>query len=302
LSSDNTSFSTVISACGNSHNWASALTVLYSMDKVTCAPNSYCRSAGISACNKGQQWQQALNLYEEFKACNQPASIVVCNAVIRACGHSGQRCMIADLLCQIPEQQLRPDEQTFNAAITAYGDHSHWEDAMHLFSAAKPSHGILLSNVLLRAYERSSNWERMLAFFLEIESSTSKLDRISYLSTIGGLWNSANPSEAVALYRVACEKRLLKHWLDCNTIDLHFHSKAVAEVAVAVALIDLTLGRTNIGKGLYIMTGKTRQPQGVSNAAFAMLTEREPRLSFQSGRIGFKVSATSLRNWLQGGR
>ena len=48
-------------------------------------PNAISYSAAISACEKGQQWQRALELLEEMKAAGVAPNVISYNAAISAC-------------------------------------------------------------------------------------------------------------------------------------------------------------------------------------------------------------------------
>ncbi|CAK0858315.1 unnamed protein product [Prorocentrum cordatum] len=60
------SYSAGISACENGEQWQLALALLSEMRAAKLEPNDISYSAGISACEKGEQWQWALALLSEM--------------------------------------------------------------------------------------------------------------------------------------------------------------------------------------------------------------------------------------------
>ncbi|CAK0854342.1 unnamed protein product, partial [Prorocentrum cordatum] len=60
-----TFYSAGISACEKSEQWQRALALLDDMWKAKVQPNAFSYSAGISACEKGAQWQRAVALLSE---------------------------------------------------------------------------------------------------------------------------------------------------------------------------------------------------------------------------------------------
>ena len=54
--------SAAISACDNGQQWQQALGLLAVMQQTAVLPNVISYNAAISACDNGRQWQQALGL------------------------------------------------------------------------------------------------------------------------------------------------------------------------------------------------------------------------------------------------
>ncbi|CAK0905365.1 unnamed protein product [Prorocentrum cordatum] len=72
-----------------------------------CAPVSY--SAGISACEKGEQWQRALALLSEMREAKlDPHDIFSYSAGISACGKGAQWQRALALLSEMREERLEP--------------------------------------------------------------------------------------------------------------------------------------------------------------------------------------------------
>ncbi|CAK0888332.1 unnamed protein product [Prorocentrum cordatum] len=60
-------YSAGISACEKGDQWQRALALLSEMWEAKLEPNVMSCSAGISACEKGEQWQRALSLLNEMR-------------------------------------------------------------------------------------------------------------------------------------------------------------------------------------------------------------------------------------------
>jgi pentatricopeptide repeat protein len=76
------------------------------------APNENSYHAAISVCEKGSQWHLALNwLNLMLKVSVVPEAL--------------------NLLCQMPEARVMPNEITYNAAISAGGKGGQWQLALY---------------------------------------------------------------------------------------------------------------------------------------------------------------------------
>ncbi|CAK0866989.1 unnamed protein product, partial [Prorocentrum cordatum] len=61
------SYNAGISACEKGEKWQQALSLLREMRAARSEPNVVSYSAGVSACEKGEQWQRALSLLSEMR-------------------------------------------------------------------------------------------------------------------------------------------------------------------------------------------------------------------------------------------
>ena len=82
IAADVYSYSAVISACEKGNQWQQALNLFEEMPKATVAADVISYSATISACEKGGQWQQALNLFEALPRAKLLPNIVTYNALL----------------------------------------------------------------------------------------------------------------------------------------------------------------------------------------------------------------------------
>ena len=81
---------------------------------------------------KGQQWQQALSLFEQMRQENVTPSVISFSAAILACEQGGKWERALSLLKQLCEAGMMPDVISFSAAISAYEKGGQWERASSL--------------------------------------------------------------------------------------------------------------------------------------------------------------------------
>lgn len=93
--------------------------LLDAMGTMTVGRNLFSYSAGISALEKGGQWQRALELFEFIPDANTSPKVIIYNAAITACEKGGQWQRALELFAFIPNANLSPNVVSFNAAITA---------------------------------------------------------------------------------------------------------------------------------------------------------------------------------------
>ncbi|CAK9101579.1 unnamed protein product [Durusdinium trenchii] len=89
------------------------------MPKAKVAPTVISYSAAISACEKGGQWQQALEFY---------------NAAISACEKCGQWQHALKLFEAMPKAKVQPDVISYSAAIGACEKGGQWQQTLQLFA------------------------------------------------------------------------------------------------------------------------------------------------------------------------
>ncbi|CAK0825413.1 unnamed protein product, partial [Prorocentrum cordatum] len=92
-------------------------------------------NAGISACEKGEQWQRALALLSEIREAKlEPDVIFSYTAGISACEKGKQWQRALALLSEIREAKLQPNVICYSAGITACESGEQWQQALALLS------------------------------------------------------------------------------------------------------------------------------------------------------------------------
>jgi pentatricopeptide repeat protein len=76
-------------------------------------------SAAISACEKGSQWQRALDLLQEMKDCDIRPVVIIYSAAMSACEKGGQWQRALDLLQEMKKCYVQPNVISYSAAISA---------------------------------------------------------------------------------------------------------------------------------------------------------------------------------------
>ncbi|CAK0863764.1 unnamed protein product, partial [Prorocentrum cordatum] len=85
------SYNAGVSACEKSEQWQRVLALLGEMREAKLEPDAISSTiAGISACEKGRQWQRALSLLSKMWEARLVPTAISCSAGILACDKSGQ--------------------------------------------------------------------------------------------------------------------------------------------------------------------------------------------------------------------
>ncbi|CAK0903265.1 unnamed protein product [Prorocentrum cordatum] len=102
------SYSAGISACEKGGHWRQALSLLSELSEVSLQPDVIIYSAVASACEKGRQWQQALLLLDEMRQVTLKLDLICYNAGISACEKDGQWQQALFLLGELAQVRLEP--------------------------------------------------------------------------------------------------------------------------------------------------------------------------------------------------
>ncbi|CAK0881598.1 unnamed protein product, partial [Prorocentrum cordatum] len=128
------SYNAGISACEKGEQWQRALTLLSEMREAKLEPNVISYSAGISACEKGEQWQRALALLSELREAKIKPNVISYDAGISACEKGKQWQRALDLLSEMREAKLEPNVISYNAGTSAGEKGEQWQLALALLS------------------------------------------------------------------------------------------------------------------------------------------------------------------------
>ncbi|CAK0878225.1 unnamed protein product [Prorocentrum cordatum] len=119
------SYGVGISACEKGEQWQMALSLLREMWEAKLEPTVIGYSAGINACQKGEQWQRALALLGEMREAKLEPGVTVYSAEIRACERCGQWRQALLLLGDMRDSSLDPEAASYNWGISACERSSH---------------------------------------------------------------------------------------------------------------------------------------------------------------------------------
>ena len=94
---------------------------------------AFINNATISACEKGGQWEKALELLREMSDRGIEPNVISYSAAISACEKGSQWEKALDLLREMSDRGIEPDVISYSAAISACEKGGQWEKALDLF-------------------------------------------------------------------------------------------------------------------------------------------------------------------------
>ena len=101
----------------------------YSQDLANAPPTANLSSCKVRACEQGEQWQQALDLFVAEQSVELCPDVITCNASISACEKTEQWQQALGL----PESlDVFPNSVTYSAAISACEKGEQWQQALDL--------------------------------------------------------------------------------------------------------------------------------------------------------------------------
>ena len=106
----------LISACEKGAQWERAVEVFEEMKVARVQPDVMLYSALMSACEKGAQWERAMAVFEEMKAARVQPTVQTYNPVINVLWRGGQRRTAVDLYTVASQAGVYPlqTERTLN--------------------------------------------------------------------------------------------------------------------------------------------------------------------------------------------
>jgi pentatricopeptide repeat domain-containing protein 1 len=109
-------YSALISACEKGAQWQRAVEVFEEMKAAGVQPTVITYSALISACEKGGQWERAVAVFEEMKAAGVQPDVITFNPLINVLWRGGQRRTAVDLYTVASQAGVYPlqTERTLN--------------------------------------------------------------------------------------------------------------------------------------------------------------------------------------------
>jgi pentatricopeptide repeat domain-containing protein 1 len=179
------------------------------MLKAGVQPSVVAYNALIDACEKGAQWQRAVEVFEEMKVA-----------------------------------RVQPDVKLYSALISACEKGAQWQRAMAVFEemkAARVQPTVITYSALISACEKGAQWQRAVEVFAEMKAAGVQPDVYTYNALINVLWRGGQRRTAVDLYMVASQAGVypLQTKRTLNKIDLHGTSAGAAQAATTVWLNEI---------------------------------------------------------------
>ena len=114
-------YNALISACEKGKQPEQALEILVYMKQQGVVPDVITYNALISACEKGLQPEQALEMIYEIQQQGVVPDVITYNAFISACERALQPEHALDIFAEMNQQQVVPDAITYHVLISAFG-------------------------------------------------------------------------------------------------------------------------------------------------------------------------------------
>ncbi|CAE7531917.1 PPR10 [Symbiodinium natans] len=277
VQSNNMILGTLASTLGESSHWPRALEHLKAFEADGGVADHITLSAILAGCARGSSWEAAMALLVGMRARQLDLHVISCNAAMTACQRAQQWHRALFLFEDMASRHLEPGSQTSNVAIQACLSGSLWEFAVHLLEQLEEPDEFAFTGATLAVVA----------------------------ATVGG----ARRSQALALYREACDSAVACHLhsVEAGVIDLHDLRVEQAKLAVEATLLErLTnacLGRERLAD-LVIVVGLGNRSTGgqpvVGPAVVELLREElqipVSPLPKSPGRL--VVKAAALEQWL----
>eukprot|EP00435_Cladocopium_sp_Y103_P047348 s100_g13.t2 len=149
----------------------------------------------ISACGKGQQWENAMILLEELQSENVRPTQVTFNAALSACQKTGLWQLAIHLKVQMKESGLSPDMLSKNCLLGACACATRWIEALEIFAHGEPfgKADVVSSTGVIIACGAASEWQRALQMFQQLDLSADLSARNAAISALSraGQWQHA---------------------------------------------------------------------------------------------------------------
>ncbi|CAK9082928.1 unnamed protein product [Durusdinium trenchii] len=215
-------FNAAITGCEKSRWWTKALALFAQIDQVQleeaaldvfenlcswhlertldgrATRNVVSYGAALSAYEKGQKWEMALELLEDLHLSRIQGNLVTACAAISAC-ETGAAWIAALSLLEEVLSQLQADVISFSAAMSACEKSSQWERAMRLLALLREhavQETVITCNSVISACEKAGRWQMAWAFLEELHMRQIRATIVTFSAAIsacekGGQWHQA---------------------------------------------------------------------------------------------------------------
>lgn len=150
----------------------------------------------ISACDKGGQWQSALQVLETMQDCLVDCDLITCNACLSALSKASEWQLAITRLCAMPEETA-PDTISYNACINACETGGLWQAALHLFESMNSRRiptGTRTVNGCIAACGVCMEWQTAFALMEEMLVTRLEYSAVTYMAATracGRRWEHA---------------------------------------------------------------------------------------------------------------
>jgi len=172
-------------ACLNS--WQAALQFLKMMSTTfNIKPNAHCYSAAVNACEKGGQWQRALELFQQMQDNHVQPTTITCTSVVSACKVCGQWQEALSVLTQMKTMGVPADAHTFSNAISACNKAGKWMAAIRTYEDMRSYNvepTVVCFGAVLCACQKGKQWQVAMAILNEMKVNPDYIVYIAVLST-----------------------------------------------------------------------------------------------------------------------
>eukprot|EP00913_Durusdinium_trenchii_P033796 g31636.t2 len=297
-SPDIATYGALTSSLGRVARWEDCLEMLRELDSQSLESNLIVYSAAISACDKGSQWQVAIDLLERLE--DQETSLVCCSAAMSACARGSQWELALDLLATTRSAGLQFDLIMFSTGISAQG--SQWQLSLGLFRELQCQQlpNQIAYNAAADALSRSQNWILTLEFLSEMRRSSARPDASTFSSLIRACGCAALWQEALMAFQQIREGLL---WPDL--IAYHSAVSACEEAAAWAAALELLMDmrRSRLPADAQILSAAVSAAgrSGEWEMALALLGTRQMDTALRNAAITACGKALAARRHTFGG-
>merc|ERR1711966_423006 len=247
-----------ISACEKGGQWEKATSLLKQMHAAGLQPDVITYNATISACEKGRQWEKALSLLEQMRGDGVTPDVISYSATISACEKGGQWEKALSLFRRMHGAGIPPDVIIYNAAISACEKVGKWEKALLLLKQMRElgnQPDAFTYAAVIQACASAEQPVTALEIFDEARQN-AEVNCITYNAILDAVCTS-HPAKARELYRRGYSLYGSVESTEHGTpkLDLHSHSEGACETAVRWWLEERVPAMTSEPEQLIIVTG-----------------------------------------------
>ncbi|CAL1140212.1 unnamed protein product [Cladocopium goreaui] len=179
--------------------WQMAIHLLESCSSYRLQPDVISFNATMSSCEKAQQWQQALLVFETiFKDAKIQPNPVSFNTAISSLPGGWPRALLL-----IDQAQHQADVMSFNAAMSCCKKDAAWREAVGILDAMifmTLSPNLVTYNTAISCCENDGEWQTALRLLEAIDESRMEADVISFSAAISSHAKMGRWEEAISLF------------------------------------------------------------------------------------------------------